>query len=287
MTKNDLLQAETPIPQLFAYGISADCHLVSTPASGFTYELGIPSSYSSLTGKKVCRADVNGLGRAITQSKWFNQLGGYYTFSPEVSELIGGYPEGAILYYKDPTTGYIRLVRSLIPDNTNDFVSDPSFIDDVNWSYVDNIPSSSFKPKVFVDLAEPETGTLHEGDDKTFASPCLVILQTGCDSMDCTNDDADYTMFATVKRHDGDEFFTAGVVCYLPALATPIADGIIADPRNDTAAEVLSTSFHAFNSPSPIQLYLNAGDTLKLTGNRSLPGIANESFQFWAYSLHA
>ena len=287
MTKQDLDNAGNIIPGLFAFGVDADCHRVDSAESGFSYKAGIPSSYASLTGKKVCRGDINGLFRATSQIKWFNQLGGYYTFDQGVSDKIGGYPQGAVLYYKEPDTGYIREVMSLIPDNNYDFVETPEYINNEYWTFVDNIPPRTFRPRVFPRLDEQTTGTLKVGNELLIDKPCLFTIKTGCDKYDATGDGSDYTLFITVKRKDGDEFFTAGLICYLPSISSVLAQGIISDPRYDRAAKALQSAFHAFNSPSPIQLYLVAGDVVKLSGNREFSKIASETYDYWITPLSA
>ena len=78
-----------------------------------------------------------------SQAGYFNAAGGYYTFDPAVAEAIGGYPYGAILRWRDPATGAIRVVRSLKPDNTADFVADPNLIDDENWAFADDFAPAS------------------------------------------------------------------------------------------------------------------------------------------------
>ena len=291
MTSSDLKKAKVPISNLFAYGIDADCHSVDTSASGFTYQAGIPSTYSSINGKKVCRGDMNGLGRSITQSKWFNQLGGYYTFSKEVSDSIGGYPQGAILYYKDIDTGKIRTVRSLIADNTYDFVDDPSLINGEYWQYVDNVPPSGFRPRIFQDFfninKDSTTNSLRVGEMVLVDKPCVFMIQTGCDSIDCTNDGTDYSMYVTVKRKDDTVFYTAGLICYLPPLSSVVSQGILSDERYENVANRTKEGLHAFNSPSLIQLYLLPGDTVKLSGSRDFSEIENETFNYWIVPLHA
>ena len=283
MTKEDLDNARIPVPHLFAYGLDADCHKVGTSASGFSFKSGIPSSYSSLTGKKVCRGDMNGLGRAITQSKWFNQLGGYYTFSPEVSDMIGGYPLGAVLYYKEPDTGYIRMVRSLVPDNAYNFVETPEYINNVYWSFVDNVPPVGFRPRIFP-VFPGSDGSLTVNHEVTVDVPCLFMIQTGCDSRDSTEGESEYYMYATVKRKNQEEYHTAGLVCYLPSEPTVITQGITYKD-NSSFAPVKNSAFMAWNCPSPIQLYLLAGDTVRLTGNIDYPAIANEQYTYWIFPL--
>lgn len=286
MTKADLKEASNPFPQLFAYGIDADCHKISSSASGFTYESGIPSAYSSLQGKKVCRGDINGIGRAITQSKWFNQLGGYYTFSREVSDFIGGYPLGAILYYKDDESGYVRVVRSLIPDNEYDFVENPEFINNEYWSYVDNVIPVGFRPRIFPAFSDPavKTGTLRVNEEVTADCPSLFMIQTGCDSMDSTEGESDYFLYATVRRYGETEFYTAGLVCYLPSEPYIITQGVKTVQECDFAP-VDTKAFHAYNAPSPIQFYLLGGDTVKLSGNMNFPKIESEVYSYWIFPL--
>lgn len=88
-------------------------------------------------GKPPVRKDFNGLFYLATDYKAFLQDGGYITFSQDVSDLIGGYPSGAILdYYTSGTNSYTKVV-SLIDDNTYNFVTTPSYIDGAKWQFVD------------------------------------------------------------------------------------------------------------------------------------------------------
>lgn len=54
------------------------------------------------------------------------------TFRQEVSDAIGGYPVNALLWYDDPEIG-MRFVRSLIPNNTYNFNTNPEYIDSSKW----------------------------------------------------------------------------------------------------------------------------------------------------------
>ena len=78
------------------------------------------------------RKDFNGLGYLTTTYDYFAQAGGTYTFNQTVSDAIGGYPEGARLWYT-PSSGETMIVRSLIQNNTYNFNTDPSYIDGVKW----------------------------------------------------------------------------------------------------------------------------------------------------------
>lgn len=81
------------------------------------------------------RMDFNGLGYLLSSFYFFTQCGGVYTFNQDVSNAIGGYPLGAVLYYTD-SDGTMYKVRSLLENNTYNFVSDPSYIDGEHWDYV-------------------------------------------------------------------------------------------------------------------------------------------------------
>ena len=85
------------------------------------------------------RKDFNGLGYLLSSFYFFTQCGGVYTFNRNVSNAIGGYPLGAVLYYTD-SNGTTYKVRSLLENNTFDFVTTPSYIDDEHWEYVSSTP---------------------------------------------------------------------------------------------------------------------------------------------------
>lgn len=89
----------------------------------------LPTQKSGLPPKQQ---DFNGLFNVVSQHNFFSQNGGTYSFNQAVSDAIGGYPKNAVLWYfpenEDPF-----LVYSLINDNTNNFVEDPTLIDDEHW----------------------------------------------------------------------------------------------------------------------------------------------------------
>ena len=78
--------------------------------------------------------DLNGFLNVLSGFYFYTQIGGKYTFNSDVSSAIGGYPQGAILYYKNGDT--LTQVESLIQNNTYDFVTTPSYIDGVHWKEV-------------------------------------------------------------------------------------------------------------------------------------------------------
>ena len=88
------------------------------------------------------RADFNGMFNLLSSALVYIQNGGQWTFVPEVSNAIGGYPAGAILNYYDATNKVNKRVISNINNNVNNFLLDPSQIGDSSkpWSYTENTP---------------------------------------------------------------------------------------------------------------------------------------------------
>ena len=130
----------TPIPSLF----SANSNFAISHESGnsINYQTGIPSIFSlsiDSGGSYITRAMVNTLARAISSAQFLHQCGHINTFDSSVSSAIGGYPLGAILDYYYTMSNSVRKVRSLISNNTYDFTSDISYIDNEKWAFADNI----------------------------------------------------------------------------------------------------------------------------------------------------
>ena len=71
--------------------------------------------------------DFNGIFNLMSQFYFFTQNGGTYTFNQSVSDAIGGYPEGARLWYVDDD-GQASLLRSTKGNNTDNFVTNPEVI---------------------------------------------------------------------------------------------------------------------------------------------------------------
>ena len=83
-------------------------------------------------GKAPERKNFNGMFYLSTDQRFFLQNGGFITYNPDVATAIGGYPQDAILDFIDSNGNY-KKVRSLIDDNTNNFVADETLIDGINW----------------------------------------------------------------------------------------------------------------------------------------------------------
>lgn len=101
------------------------------------------------------RADFNGMFNLLSSALVYIQNGGQWTFVPEVSNAIGGYPAGAILNYYDATNKVNKRVISNINNNVNNFLLDPSQIGDSSkpWSYTENTP-------IVQDLTKPSADTV-------------------------------------------------------------------------------------------------------------------------------
>ena len=79
--------------------------------------------------------DFNGMFYLMSSQTCFLQNGGLITFDEDVSNKIGGYPQDAILDYITPGNSYVK-VKSLIDDNTYNFVTEPSYIDGEHWEEI-------------------------------------------------------------------------------------------------------------------------------------------------------
>lgn len=79
-------------------------------------------------------ADFNGILNLTTQFYFAYQNGLQPTFSQAVSDAIGGYPKGAVLWNTTGTAGQLVPIVSLVGDNTYNFVTNPEYIDGVHWA---------------------------------------------------------------------------------------------------------------------------------------------------------
>lgn len=91
------------------------------------------------------RADFNALGYLTTSYDFFYQAGGTFTFSSTIATAIGGYPQGARLWYTN-SDGVSMLLESTKDDNEDDFTDDDSYIG-TSWKIVSlmGIENSSIK----------------------------------------------------------------------------------------------------------------------------------------------
>ena len=92
---------------------------------GFPPETSIPLSNG---GVPPSREDMNALGYTASFAHYFLQMGGEFTYSEAVASAIGGYPLGAVLTYYNSDTRQVRKLRSVVPNNTHNFVTSPSAV---------------------------------------------------------------------------------------------------------------------------------------------------------------
>lgn len=126
------------IPSVFCSNGACQTSIPLTGNGVMNLRDGIPSDYSNDVksgGKLIDRSMLNTIGRLGTRAQFFEQCGGYYTFDPEVSAAIGGYPLNAILHYYAEGDGIFHKVRSLRGGNTFDFTK--YGVDGINWAYCD------------------------------------------------------------------------------------------------------------------------------------------------------
>lgn len=138
MQSTDLI---SPLGMSIPFAINGDKNIPNETATGTetsSLNLGfLPITQEPLDDGGIApeRIDFNGMFYLSTDLRCFLQDGGVITFNPAVNTAIGGYPKNAILGYID-ANGRFGFVRSLIEDNQNNFVSNPSLIDGTHWEYV-------------------------------------------------------------------------------------------------------------------------------------------------------
>ena len=102
--------------------------------NGFPQITGLKPAQGGLPPE---RKDFNALGYLTTTYDYFYQAGGVFTFDSTISTAIGGYPLNARLWYVDGN-GNAYILRSTKQNNTDNFVSTPSYI---GTSWVIDIPA--------------------------------------------------------------------------------------------------------------------------------------------------
>ena len=283
MTKTELVEwcrTNRRDGALFGFGLSADgddLHLVESDKSGFNYREGVPAMYMARTGKKVVRADINGMGRMVSQAGFFNASGGYYTFDPAIAEAIGGYPYGAILRWKDPDSGLVRIVRSLKPDNKDDFVADPSLIDGDSWDFADRALPMSVRPRVFPrwDLAAPafsngQTAYLGIKDEFTAHVPGMFLIQAGAeDSESIAAGESEVVVWAEVRKAGDEDYHSAGMLAYIPPVANAYSVSSTSSMFVDGIIEQ-KTGYSAKYVAGWVTLWLLPGDSVRISTSSAM-----------------
>lgn len=100
-------------------------------AEGFP---AITMTPTSLGGTPPDGRDLNGILNLVSQFYFQFQNGFQATFNQNVSDAIGGYPMGAVLWYYPAGATKMVPLMSLIEDNTYNFVTNPEYIDGEHWT---------------------------------------------------------------------------------------------------------------------------------------------------------
>lgn len=133
-------QITTPkaLKSAFASGVGALKNDIPNDTTG-TYEASFEDGFPAITMQPLALGgtppdgkDMNGILNVSTDYNFQFQNGFLPTFEQSVSDLIGGYPQGAILWYKDENSNVTPLI-SLIENNTYNFNDDTSYIDGAKW----------------------------------------------------------------------------------------------------------------------------------------------------------
>lgn len=137
-----------PIVNAFAY----DGDIDSLPPTDVDPDVaneqtGFPPSQSTPLGAggfPVNRRQTNGVLSFYTNFTLWSQAGGQYTFESDIADA-GGYNAGMILYCASNQSYQV----SLIDDNTANFVTTPSYVNDgVNWLQLTNAGANTFSSTV-------------------------------------------------------------------------------------------------------------------------------------------
>ena len=105
-------------------------------AEGFPLITQQPTSQGGVPPE---RKDFNGAFNLLSKYDYAIQNGWLPTFKTEVSNAIGGYAEGACLWYMPSTgtyAGQVLMLKSLVANNTYDFTANPDGYIGTYWQIV-------------------------------------------------------------------------------------------------------------------------------------------------------
>lgn len=146
MKSTEIIQPTPLIAPIAASGLRNNIPDDATGSNYASIEEGFPEMTMKAPidgGLPPWGQDFNGMFYLMSSQTCFLQNGGNITFNQAVSDKIGGYPQGAVLDYIDEN-GTFSKVRSLIDDNTYNFVTTPSYIDDVHWEQIGMTAATSW-----------------------------------------------------------------------------------------------------------------------------------------------
>ncbi len=155
-----------------------------------SYTRGVDNAFSAfnLNGLKFDRLNMNAILREISATNIAAQCGVCYEYSPVVADSIGGYPQGAMLWFFDdsaPKGRRMRRVMSCIPNNKYDYTVTPEYINGAIWRFVDEPDAAQNSLRFLPDLTTAATFKFPNDTDtktvsaSTFTAPydCAVSLQ--------------------------------------------------------------------------------------------------------------
>ncbi len=126
----------TVIPRIWsAGGQHTDIQDTTLESGRASFQKGFPEETSTPIdegGVPPKRQDFNAMGYIPMSHNFFQQNGGCYTFDSDVSNAIGGYPEGAVLWVFENNKPSYPVV-SMKNGNSDNFVTTPSFINGTSW----------------------------------------------------------------------------------------------------------------------------------------------------------
>lgn len=157
--------------------------------------------------------DFNGINYLLSSHIDFQQQGGLYTFNQEWSDANMGYAKNSVLWYV-PEEGKPFQVKSLIPNNTYNFIENPDYLDNIHWSTL----SSTSTGYIFMwggDTA-PDGAFLCNGAEKSKLEYAPLYSVIG-DKHGVVTDNNTYYCYKTlenVKYYITQNSFTSGLTLY-------------------------------------------------------------------------
>lgn len=136
-----------------------------------TISNGLKKEYStpiSENGKYLSRTAINAIANLCLQGLAFHSYGGYETFRNGIS-----YPMGAILSWNLGDSIY--LVRSTKANNTDNFVSNTSYIG-TSWEIVSAIGKVALYPRINIEAFRERTYTIKTSTGYTAVNNIMWII---------------------------------------------------------------------------------------------------------------
>lgn len=204
MKATDIVQP-TPMTSAIAANGSKDSIPQQQSSALDTYYCSVEKGFPDVTMQPMDEGGfpprgqgANGLFYIASDQKVYLQNGGSITFDQDVSDAIGGYPQGAVLDYIDG--GNFNKVISLIDDNTYNFVNDPTYINGTYWQKL-SFSGDDFlnKQQISNCILEAPNGA-YELNNRTYTvKEGLKVLIADGRNTDNTLKNIEYTVSADVS----------------------------------------------------------------------------------------